>query len=343
MRRAAIAAVERAGRLKQRARARSASGRPRSRAPSLRPPATGSSGASAFIERSTAPARRSTASPAARAIARKPRRVGEKRDQRIAERLGSRDFERAAGLRRAPHRPRKNCRPCGPCRIARGEPAPARSGSARPRSRQRTCRRTRRPRAGRRGRARRSCRRYRRRCRGPAARRASAGRKQARGLELRAGSLRPARDGAARSASARPGNTSASRLCASAAIRSSPSWVEAAIQICRPEVRPESSASSRRSAGKAGASNLMSPAIRTRGAPSAGSRSPSASLRARHRSNCDEQRADEARRPPPAVERALADPAVDHRERQAGALQSRRSCSATAPIRRPAPRPGASG
>ena len=37
-----------------------------------------------------------------------------------------------------------------------------------------------------------------------------------------------------------------------AAITSSPSWVEAAIQICRPEVRPESSASSRRSAGERG-------------------------------------------------------------------------------------------
>ena len=33
-----------------------------------------------------------------------------------------------------------------------------------------------------------------------------------------------------------------------------------------------------------------------------------------------EQRADGARRPPPAVERALADPSVDHCERQAGAL-----------------------
>ena len=82
-----------------------------------------------------------------------------------------------------------------------------------------------------------------------------------------------------------------------------------------PEVRPASSASSRRSTGSAGASNLMSPATRTCGAPR------TAAARRRPRCGRDKGRnakqfADQPRRLAPAVERPFADPSVDQRERQ---------------------------
>ena len=104
-------------------------------------------------------------------------------------------------------------------------------------------------------------------------------------------------------------------------MRSSPAWVEAATQICRPETRPASSASSFWSAGGGAASYFRLPTTSTFAAPSSASRSASASLCARQRSTRAEQRGDEVGRAAPAFVGARAHPRVDHRQRRAGAAR----------------------